>query len=148
MWGNCPPIVTADACVKMANNFMTKSLAESSRKATAIDQDLMTWCLKLSLVSAVFFYERAQFVLGALEAKGVSPCWSAPANRRSETVQKTERAVLRRRSREFQAGEREKLVTALNEHQEGGGVSLVDGMQVNQLKELHKTVFGTRGSSR
>lgn len=147
MWGNCSAIVTYDACVKMANNFMTKRLAESSRKATAIDQDLMTCCLKLSLVSSVFFFVRVQFVLGAMEAKGVSPCWSAPANRRSETVQKTARAVVERPSREFKDNERDNLVTALNQQQEGGGVSLVDGMSMNQLKEMYKTVFGPRGSS-
>ncbi|CAN0131677.1 unnamed protein product, partial [Pylaiella littoralis] len=119
MWGNCSAIVTYDACVKMANNFMTKRLAESSRKATAIDQDLMTCCLKLSLVSSVFFFVRVQFVLGAMEAKGVSPCWSALANRRSETVQKTARAVVERPSREFKDNERDNLVTALNQQQEG-----------------------------
>lgn len=138
---DCRPV-----CVKMASNFMTQSLAESSRPATAIDQGLMASCLKLSLVSSVFF-ERVQFVLGALEAKGVSPCWSAPANRRSETVHKTERGVLSKKSWEFQAGEREKLVAAFNE-QENLSVSLVDEMQMNHLKELHKTVFGTSGSSR
>lgn len=147
MWGNYPPIVTADACVKIANNFMTKNLADASRPATSIDCDMKTLCLKLSMVSGVFFVQRVQFILGALEATGSSPAWLSPANRRSERVPKTERSVAKKRSREFQPGERGKLVAALVANGAGGGINQVEHMNMDALKSLHKGVFGS-GTSR
>lgn len=143
MWGSYPPIVTADSCVKVDRNFLTRALAEASRPATSLDCDMKTVLLKFSIASPAIFGVRVQFVLGALEANGTSPAWLSPANRRSERVLKTERPVVRKRSRVFRQGDREKLVAKLNET--GGGISQVEAMPMEALKHLHRDVFGDTG---
>lgn len=132
--------MTADACVKLATNFLTKKQANVSRPEKAIDNDGMMFSLKLSLVSPVFFGGvRVQFVTGAFEATGQSHFWTGPGNRLSETFLRSQRGSLQGVSREFKDGERAKLMDALAE--KGGGIGAVDTMQNEELKEIFKKVL-------
>ena len=87
----------------------------------------------------MFCNERVQFVLGDLEAVGRIPAWVSPANRRAERGIKTDRAVAPPPAYTFVPPNRANLVKALEE--KGGGIGLVDGMGLEELKQLHKTVF-------
>ena len=143
MLGKYPQIVTADACVKLATNFVSKAQTVSSRPAKAIDTDSLMYSLKLSLVSpALFGGVNVLFVMGALEADGSSPVWTAPGNRLSETFLRSQRGSLQGESRRFTDGECAKLTEALAE--KGGGIGAVDSMQMEELKELHKKVLASR----
>lgn len=143
-WSSHSPIVTVDACVKMCVNSMTKALAAASRPESTLNFDMSMVCLKLCLVSTVFFSERVQFVLGDLEGVGRTPAWVSPENRLFERGIKTERAVVKSLKWKFEDGERAKLMKALNDG--AGGISQVDGMGAEELKDLHLNIFGTRGS--
>jgi len=126
-WGSHSEVFTADACVK-------------SRPETTLDFDMSMLCLKLSMVSPVFFTERVQFVLGDLEAVGRTPAWVSPDNRRAERGVKTDRAVAPKSVYTFVPPNRANLLGALEE--KGGGIGLVDDMHADDLKKLHKVVFG------
>lgn len=139
-WGSHSEVFTADACVKMSVTAMTKWLANKSRPETTLDFDMSMLCLKLSMVSPVFFTERVQFVLGDLEAVGRTPAWVSPDNRRAERGVKTDRAVAPKSVYTFVPPNRANLLGALEE--KGGGIGLVDDMHADDLKKLHKVVFG------
>jgi len=141
-WGSHSEILTADACVKMCVNQMTIALANKSRAETTLHPDMSMMLLKCSLVSAVFFPHKVHFVLADLEAVGRTPAWVGPANRRADTMIKTERAVAPKSVYKFVPGNRATLLEALKE--KGGGISLIDNMQLEALKDLHKDVFGTK----
>ena len=134
-------ILTADGCVKMAVNQMTVALANKSRPETTLHYDMSMLCLKLSLVSAAFFPGKVHFVLGELEAAGRTPAWVSPANRRADRGIKTDRAVAQKSVYKFVPPNRATLLGALSN--KGGGISLVDNMQLEDLKQLHKVVFGS-----
>ncbi|CAB1101680.1 unnamed protein product [Ectocarpus sp. CCAP 1310/34] len=102
-------------------------------------------CLKLSLVSPVFFTERVQFVLGDLEAVGRTSAWVSPDNRRAERGIKTDRAVAPKSVYTFVPPNRADLLGALEK--KGGGINLVHEMPAEDLKKLHKVVFGTLSAS-
>ena len=144
-WGSHSEVFTVDACVKMSVNTLTKALANKTRPETTLDFDMSMLCLKLSLVSAVFFTERVQFVLGDLEAVGRTPAWVSPDNRRAERGIKTDRAVVPKSVYTFVPPNRADLLGASEE--KGGGISLVDEMPAEDLKKLHKVVFGTLSPS-
>lgn len=144
-WGSHPDVLTADACVKMSVNQMTTALATASRPETTLNYDMSMLCLKLSLVSAVFFGERVQFVLGDLEAVGRTPAWVSPRNRLFERGVKTSRALVQARNFKFEDGERTKLMNALNDRG-GGGIGQVDDMSMDDLKKLHTKVFDRSGA--
>ena len=139
-----PGRVAADACVKMSANQMTTVLADAPRPKVTPNLDMSTLLLKLSLLSAVFFSERVQFVLGHLEAVGRTPAWVSPSNRRAERGVKTERAVAKKSNWNFKDDDHAKLVDALRE--KGGGISQVETMTMDALQHLHKAVFGTKGT--
>lgn len=145
-WGALSPVMSGDACVKMCTNVLTPALADRSRPETTLDLDMSMLCLKLSLVSAVFFKERVQFVLGDLEAVGRTPVWVSPANRRAERGIKTSRAVATNKQYTFKDGTRAMLVEALKE--KGGGIGSLEDMTKEDLKQLHKKVFGTFSADR
>lgn len=145
-WGSHPDIVTADGCVKMQVNQMTPRLAAASRPETTLNFDMSMVLVKLSLVSPVFFGERVQFVLGELEAVGRTPAWVSPANRFFERGVKTERAVVET-TFTFKDGQRAKLMDALNAAGEGG-ISQVDAMTMEELKQVHIQVFDGNSGSR
>lgn len=63
-WGALSPVMSGDACVKMCTNVLTPALAAALRPETTLDMHMSMLCLMLSLVSAVFFNERVEFVLG------------------------------------------------------------------------------------
>jgi len=138
--------MSGDACVKMCTNVLTPALAARSGPETTLDFDMSMLCLKLSLVSAVFFNERVQFVLGDLEAVGRTPAWVSPANRRAERGIKTSRAVAPKKQYKFKDGTRAKLVEALKD--KGGGIGRLDSMPKADLRELHKRVFDTFSDAR
>lgn len=94
----------------------------------------------------MFFNERVQFVLGDLEAVGRTPVWVSPANRRAERGIKTSRAVATKKQYKFQDGTRAKLVEALAE--KGGGSGSLEHMTKEDLKQLHKKLFGTFNEAR
>ena len=139
-WGSYSEVLTADACVKMSVNTMNTALANKSRPETTLDFDMSMLCLKLSILSPVFFTNRVQFVLGELEAVGRTPAWVSPENRRAERGKKTDRALAPRSAYTFEPPQRSNLLGALKE--KGGGITLVNEMQVEDLKKLHKVVFG------
>lgn len=143
-WGFHPDVLTADACVKMSVNQMTKALTDKSRGKLTQNFDMSTMLLKLSLVSTVFFGERVQFVKGDLQAVGRTPAWVSPCNRRSEQGIKTERAVAKKSEWQFKNEDHTKLVDELNKT--GGGISQVDAMTLADFQRLHKAIFGTKGS--
>lgn len=142
-WGSYSEVLSSDACVKMSVNQMTKALADKSRPETTLNFDMSMLCLKLSLVSSVFFNERVQFVLGDLEAVGRIPAWVSPANRRAERGIKTDRAVAPP-PYTFVPPNRANLVNALN-NKGDGGINLVNNMSLEELKQMHKSVFGNLG---
>lgn len=125
----------------MSVNQMTRALADASRSETTLNFDMSMLCLKLSLVSEVFFNERVQFSLGSMEANGETPALVSPFNRFAERGVKTERALAPTPKYNFKEGERDKLLEKLEEN--GGGIGQVDDMQYAPLAQLHNNVFGT-----
>lgn len=89
---NYTSIVTADACVNMACNFLTKALAESSKPATSLDYDMNTLVLKFSRASPAIYGVRVEFVSEPLEAIASSSAWLSPADRRSKRCPKRDAA--------------------------------------------------------
>lgn len=144
IWGKFPEIVTFDGCMKVSTNFVTKRQLMASRPEQLIDVDLVVILLKLSLVSPIHFGQRVQFVVGAGETVGSSPAWMGPGNRLSERFLKTQRGSLQNESDSFKDGNGAALSEWLGER----GIDYVDGMQMRELRDLHKLCYSGGGSSK
>lgn len=96
---------------------------------------------KVELGVGGVFPRQSSFRLGELEAAGRTPAWVSPANRRADRGIKTDRAVAQKSVYKFVPPNRATLLWALSN--KGGGISLVDNMQLEDLKQLHKVVFGS-----
>ncbi|CAM9811164.1 unnamed protein product [Ectocarpus sp. 6 AP-2014] len=147
MWGEFPPILTFDACMKIACNFVTLGQVIASRPEQDINTDLVMNLLQLSMVSPAWFGgTRVQFVVGAGETVGNAPAWVSPDIRLSEIFHKTQRGVLQGSNNTafIEQGNGALLVERL----EGKAIGDLSGMDVAILKGHMKACWPDGGVSK
>lgn len=147
MWGKFPPILTFDACMKIACNFVTLGQVIASRPEQDINTDLVMNLLQLSMVSPAWFGgTRVQFVVGAGETVGNAPAWVSPDIRLSEIFHKTQRGVLQGSNNTafVEQGNGALLIERL----EGKAIGDLSGMDVATLKGHMKACWPDGGVSK
>ncbi|CAB1108758.1 unnamed protein product [Ectocarpus sp. CCAP 1310/34] len=146
MWGKFPPILTFDACMKIACNFVTLGQVIASRPEQDINTVLIMNLLQLSMVSPAWFGgTRVQFVVGAGETVGNAPAWVSPDILLSEIFHKTQRGVLQGSNNT--AFVEQGNGALLMERLEGKAIGDLSGMDVGTLKGHMKACWPDGGVS-